>query len=363
MRASPSCILFLGAVAAACGDQAGPADAVVVPDGVESDVGSPDDAAEPDDAEPGDVESPDDVAELADAGEPDDAGDPDDAAGPDDAGPEAPDGDEYVPGSLASCWTDAACPRVMAIAHGGAWNVASAPYNSDAALANAHELGCDGVKIDVRVTADDVPVIAHSSPIEYYESLDCGGRRIEEMTAAQVTACHRLPSLTERFQRLDDVLGWLRDKMVVQLCVKVSGDIQRTIREIHDQAAEDFAFIELDPSDLRSLVPTLEGADSVWYLVNIADNLAEVDTLLDVVRNPRAFLFEFDPGIDVSTLAPDRLHPAGVRSFTYDSATPLSIAAIRSYFENGYDVVSTQSAANAVEARRTVNSARGVSPP
>jgi len=88
-----------------------------------------------------------------------------------------------------------------------------------------------------------------------------------------------------------------------------------------------------------------------------------VDTLLDVVRNPRAFMYEFDPGIDVSTLTPERLHPAGVRSFTYDSATPLSVAAIRSYFENGHDVVSTQSAANAVEARRNVNAARGISPP
>jgi len=58
-----------------------------------------------------------------------------------------------------------------------------------------------------------------------------------------------------------------------------------------------------------------------------------------------------------------RLHPAGVRSFTYDSATPLSIATIQSYFEHGYDVVSSQSAANAVQARRNVNSARGISPP
>jgi hypothetical protein len=251
----------------------------------------------------------------------------------------------------------------MAVAHGGAWDLASAPYDSNAAIRNAFDLGCDGVKIDVRVTADDVPVIAHSSPIEYYESLDCGGRRIEEMTAAEVTGCHRLPSFTERFQRLDDVLGYLRDKMVAQLCVKRSTDIQRTISEIHAQAAEDFAFIELDPGDVQTLIPTLIDADTVWYLVNIASSLGEVDTLLDVVRNPRAFMFEFDPGVDVSALAPDRLHPAGVRSFVYDSATPLSIAAIESYFENGYDVVSTQSAANAVEARRNVHAARGVSPP
>jgi hypothetical protein len=216
---------------------------------------------------------------------------------------------------------------------------------------------------DAAEPAADVPVIAHSSPIEYDESLDCGGRRIEELTADEVTRCHRLPSLTERFQRLDDVLDYLRGKTVVQLCVKASTEIQRTIDEIHAQAAEDFAFIELEPIHMETLIPTLAGADTVWYLVNIAGSLGEVDTLLDVVHHPRAFMYEFDPGIDVSTLTPERLHPGGVRSFTYNSATPLSVAAIRWYFENGYDVVSTQSAANAVEAHQNVNSARGVSPP
>jgi hypothetical protein len=52
-----------------------------------------------------------------------------------------------------------------------------------------------------------------------------------------------------------------------------------------------------------------------------------------------------------------------VRSFTYDSATPLAAATIQSYFEHGYDVVSTQSAANGVQARRNVHAARGIEPP
>jgi hypothetical protein len=216
----------------------------------------------------------------------------------------------------------------------------------------------------VRVTADDVPVIAHSSPLQLYESLNCSGQKIEEMTAAQVTACLRAPSLTEHFQRLDDVLTYLRGKMVVQLCVKLTTDYARTIDQIHAQGAEDFAFIELgSTSDLQTIIPTITGADTVWYLVNIASNLADVDTLLDVIQNPRAFMYEFDPTVDVSTLTPTRLHPAGVRSFTYDSTTPLSEAKIQSYFEGGYDVVSSQSAANDVQARQVVNTARGVSPP
>src|SRR5512133_2303519 len=73
--------------------------------------------------------------------------------------------------SLGMCWTDATCPRVLALAHGGAWDATTRPYDSNAALAEAFADGDDGVKIDVRVTKDNVPVIAHSSPIEIYESL------------------------------------------------------------------------------------------------------------------------------------------------------------------------------------------------
>jgi hypothetical protein len=344
-------LVACGLVASACGGQTGAlgVDAGPATDGP---VDAPAAAEAP---------APADAPGAADAPVAADAPGPTDAAVQDDAAAVSPDGGTWRD-SLAVCWTDAACPRVMVIAHGGAWDLTSAPYDSNAAIANAYTVGCDGVKVDVRVTADDVPVISHSSPLEYYESLDCAGQKIEEMTAAEVTSCHRFPSLTEKFQRLDDVLGYVRGKMVVQLCVKLSTDIQRTIQEIHAQTAEDFAFIELGTADMQSLIPTLTGADTVWYLVSIG-SLTDVDTLIDVVHNPRAFMYEFDPSVDVSTLTPTRLHPAGVRSFTYDSTTPLSVATIRGYFQGGYDVVSTQSAANGVQARQIVNTARGVSPP
>lgn len=264
--------------------------------------------------------------------------------------------------SLSVCWTDPTCPRVFAIAHGGAWNVSGPPYDSNAAIAAAYADGCDGVKIDVRVTKDNVPIISHSSPIEYYESLDCGGKKIEDMLAADVTKCHRFPSTTETFQRLDNVLDYLRGKMVVQLTVKLGTDYARTIQEVHTKNAEDFAFLEISTSDLQNVIPTIAGADSVYYLIEIG-NLSEVDTLLDTVKNPRAFMYEFDPGVDVSSLTPNRLHPAGVRSFTYTSAAAPTEPQLQALFEGGFDVVSSQSAVNGVQARIVVNQSHGVSPP
>ncbi|MEO6954316.1 MAG: glycerophosphodiester phosphodiesterase family protein [Polyangia bacterium] len=302
-------------------------------------------------------------AALTDASVPDAQAAPADAqAAPGDA--QAPgDGGATYRNSLGTCWTDASCKRVLAVAHGGAWDSKTKPYDSNAALAAAFADGNDGVKIDVRVSADGIPVIAHSSPILYYESLDCINKKIETMTAAEVTACHRFPSTTETFQRLDDVLGYLRGKMVVQLCVKVPDDYARTIAEIHAQAAEDFAFIEVDtPQRFETLIPTLPGADTVYYVINVASTLSDIDGLL-ATNNPRGFMYEIDPGVAIGTLVADRLHPAGVRAFIYDNAPAPTVAQLHAHYDEGYDVVSSQSGPIGVQARVEENTARGVTPP
>lgn len=266
--------------------------------------------------------------------------------------------------SLSVCWTDARCPRALAVAHGGSWSaLGGAPYNSNAALAAAYAQGVDGVKIDVRVTKDNVPVIAHSSPIKLYESLDCANKKIEDMTAAQVTTCHRFPSSTETFQRLDDVLEYLRGKMTAELTVKRSADYARTIQEVLARRAEDYAYLEISTGELRDLIPTLPGADRVYYLINVASNLAEIDTLIDTIKNPRAFMVEIDPGVPLGSVITSRLHPAGRRAFVYDSNGLISAAQIKGYFNQGFDVVSSNQGKNSVTARQQVNRARGVTPP
>jgi hypothetical protein len=264
--------------------------------------------------------------------------------------------------SLAACWTDATCPRALAIAHGGSWDVSNKPYDSNAALIAAYAADDDGVKIDVRITRDNVAVISHSSPIEIYESIDCANQKIEEMTAAEVTACHRFPSSTETFQRLDDVLGYLRGKMIVQLCVKRAVDYARTIAEVRALHAEDFAFIEINAPELGTLIPTLPDADSVYYLVNVGSNLAAIDGLL-ALNNPRAFMYEIDPGVDLGTVVTAKLHPADVRAFIYDNAGSPTVDQLKGHYDAGFDVVSSQSGPKGVSARVMVNTARGLTPP
>ena len=276
-----------------------------------------------------------------------------------DAAPPA-DGGTYRT-SLGVCWTDATCPRALAVAHGGAWDAVNLPYDSNGALAAAYAAGDDGVKIDVRITADNVAVISHSSPLEIYESLDCSGRKIEEMTAAQVTACHRFPSSTETFQRLDDVLAYLRGKMVVQLCVKRVVDFARTIAAVHAAGAEDFAFLEVNSGDLPT-VAALPGSSTIYDLVNVGSDLTAIDPVL-ATQNPRVFMIEIDPGVALGSVVTSKLHPAHVRAFTYDNAASPSVASLAAHYQAGFDVVSSQSGTNGVAARAQVNTARGVSPP
>jgi glycerophosphoryl diester phosphodiesterase len=282
-----------------------------------------------------------------------------------DAGPEgaAPGQAKTYRNSLSVCWTDATCDRAMVVAHGGDWSATGAPYGSMSAVAAAYANGADAVKIDVRVTKDDVPVVAHSSPFQIYESLDCYNKSIEDMTAAEVTACHFVPSTTETFQRLDTMLNYARGKMVVQLTVKKSTDYARTIQEVLALGAQDFAFLEISTSDLQTLIPSITGSNQVYYLINVGTNLAEVDLLLGTIKSPRAFMVEMDASPAAGALTASKLHPAGVRSFTYDSGGAASVAELKGLFDEGFDVVSSNVTANNLQARVAVNGARGVSPP
>lgn len=262
--------------------------------------------------------------------------------------------------SLGVCWTEPTCRRALSVAHGGDWTFTGNPYDSNAAIASAYAKGIDAVKIDGRITKDGVVVVAHSSPIEAFESLDCYNRKIEEMTAAEVTQCHRLPSQTETFQRLDDVLAYLRGKLVAQICVKRQADTAGIAAAVLAQNAEDFAFLEISASDLQTIVPSIPGKDKLWYLINT--NPSELDTLLGAAKNPRAFMYEFDSTVDVTPLVATRLHPAGIRSFTYEKNVT-GVQPVKALFDKGFDVVSTNAAADTVQARSLVNTARSISPP
>ena len=83
---------------------------------------------------------------------------------------------EWIPGRVSACLKqlEATIPpgqrRVLRIAHRGA--SAYAQENSSDALRTAAELGADLVEIDIRVSADDQPVVCHDSSLKRVYGID-----------------------------------------------------------------------------------------------------------------------------------------------------------------------------------------------
>lgn len=99
---------------------------------------------------------------------------------------------------------------MLVLGHRGAVHPA-APENTLAAVERALRQGADGVEIDVRVTADGVPVCCHDASLERL----AGDRRLLAMTAyadLPWIGSHRIPRLSEV---VDLVAG--RGQLVVEL--------------------------------------------------------------------------------------------------------------------------------------------------
>jgi hypothetical protein len=95
-------------------------------------------------------------------------------------------------------------------------------------------------------------------------------------------------------------------------------------------------------------------------------NAASTPSAADVViasNQPTAFIVEFDPPVDVGPIVTQKLHPNGLRSFTYTNAPSPSVTDLEALFNKGFDIVSSQNGPNGVAARQRVNQARGVVPP
>ena len=107
-----------------------------------------------------------------------------------------------------ACWTESAtsCNRVMTTAHGGEWDVEH-PYDSLPAFQRAFKDGADAVKGDFRVCKDNVGVVMHSSPIEFYESPQCRGQKVEEMSVEECTKC-KMEVTDYTFISVPEMLSW-----------------------------------------------------------------------------------------------------------------------------------------------------------
>ncbi len=105
--------------------------------------------------------------------------------------------------------------RPLIVAHRGAWD--QAPQNSLAAVHRAAELGCDGVEIDVRRTADGRLVVVHDGRV--------GWRPVRRLTHTQVQARMR----PGQAPLLADVLDAAAGRLLVDVELKEDGYVQGAV--------------------------------------------------------------------------------------------------------------------------------------
>jgi glycerophosphoryl diester phosphodiesterase len=141
----------------------------------------------------------------------------------------------------------------LIIAHRGA--SVELPENTLAAFKRAVALEADGIELDVRITADGVPVVFHDSALRRLTGLrgSIARQTWRELSAARVRGKESIP-------RLVDVLRLTRGLAVVQIELK-SGPIAPVIRAI--KAAHAGEWVILASFEARKVKEAREAVPSI----------------------------------------------------------------------------------------------------
>lgn len=255
----------------------------------------------------------------------------------------------------------------MTTSHGGDWNL-EYPYDSLGAFQRAWENGADAVKGDFRVSGDNVGMVMHSSPIEWWESIPCHGKKVEEMAAKECEQC-TMALTKQTFISVPTFLSFASDKINIMLCVKESRDIPRAIETVVENNATTRSFLELGTDDFLSVqTKNMPNWDKVYYVVELRSS----DDITRILSSPqeissRMLLAEF---IDWENWGEslqndiNRVKAAGFRTFAATKSNFITATVenhLKIYFM-GFDVAYTYNLENAVTARKQVNEKNGITP-
>jgi glycerophosphoryl diester phosphodiesterase len=113
--------------------------------------------------------------------------------------------------------------RTLVVAHRGAWD--EAPQNSLEAVRRAAALGCDGVEIDVRRTADGRLVVVHDARV--------GWRAVGRLTHSELQARMR----SGQAPPLGDILDAAAGHLLVDIELKEDGYVEEALAVIAQHLA------------------------------------------------------------------------------------------------------------------------------
>lgn len=124
-------------------------------------------------------------------------------------------------------------------------------------------------------------MVMHSSPIEFYESINCRGKLVEQMTSDECAKC-QMEITKNTFVKVPDLLAWAENKVNVMFCVKESTDIPRAITSLVEYNAAHRAFLEVHTDDYLQLEANATPSwDQVYYVVEMRSH----DELIKLVND------------------------------------------------------------------------------
>jgi len=174
------------------------------------------------------------------------------------------------------------------------------PENTLAAFRGAIEDGADGVEVDVRATADGVPVLLHDRELSRTTT---GSGAIDEIAAADLAAIQARAG--EPVPTLAEALAVAGDRLRLDIELKQTGIERAVLTALRQHSRAAWFVSSIDWDQLRE-VRRLDLAAPIWPLAIACD-----DALLAAAAELGA------PGVALAAsaldrAAADRLHRAGL---------------------------------------------------
>ena len=135
--------------------------------------------------------------------------------------------------------------RFFVVAHRGA--SAYEPENTLRSVRRAIEMGADAVEVDVRLSADGVPVVIHD---EIVDRTTNGSGRVADMTLQELRELDA--GLGEKIPTLEEVLSVVQGRVVLFVEIKVSEAALHSLRLVRGRDMLDYVlFVSFSESALR----------------------------------------------------------------------------------------------------------------
>jgi glycerophosphoryl diester phosphodiesterase len=254
------------------------------------------------------------------------------------------------------------CPAV--VAHRGA--SASHPENTLIAFDAAVRAGADMIELDVRVTADGVPVVIHDPDLAATAE---GTGLVHELTLGQIRALRAVPGPAGQtgVPTLKEALTFLQGRAAVEIDIK--NDPGDPGFDGGREAAATEVVRLLDELRFRSVLVTSTSPATVEWVKNRAPKVptgVEIEAFEDPWRwldysARRGYAFLLPDAAALLKAGPelvDRAHALGIQIDAWTVDDPRGIAQL---FAWGVDTVETNDPQTAVTVRNRVRHSQGAS--